>query len=304
MSWLPKNCVVVPFDFSAESANAIITAQAFVEDIRNLHVVHILPQMLLSEPGIYWGAMDDDKRRQHAVIAFRNRPAEGTLRDIDFTVRIGDAGREIVSFAEQIKADLIVMPSHGRTGFNRLVLGSVAERVVRLARCSVLILKSPLAEARMNWLPKRCVVAPFDFSKASERAVGLTTAFVDNPRNVHLVHVLPELGLDEANIYPDPANDELRCQRMTHAYCERAAEISSSCLDFQTRIGDPGREIAKFAEAKKADLIVMSSHGRSGFDQWLLGSVAERVVRLAHCPVLIIKPPVDKTAASECSEGG
>ena len=60
-------------------------------------------------------------------------------------------------------------------------------------------------------------------------------------------------------------------------------------VDFHVRFGDPGREIAAFAESQHADLIVMPSHGRTGLSRILIGSVAERVVRLAHCPVLILK---------------
>ena len=70
---------------------------------------------------------------------------------------------------------------------------------------------------------------------------------------------------------------------------ERFGDTSFAKVDFQVRFGDPGREIAGFAETLHAELIVMPSHGRTGLSRFLIGSVAERVVRLAHCPVLILK---------------
>ncbi|HUE14996.1 MAG TPA: universal stress protein [Planctomycetaceae bacterium] len=141
MSWLPKNCVVVPFDFSEQSDPGLESARVFVASVAGLHVVHVLPTIELAEPGVIWETIDDDARRRHAEAAFRERFAKTPFEKVDFQVRFGDPGREIAAFAEKLHADLIVMPSHGRTGLSRLFIGSVAERVVRLAHCPVLILK-------------------------------------------------------------------------------------------------------------------------------------------------------------------
>jgi len=141
MGWLPKNCVVVPFDFSEQSDPGLESAQVFVASVTGLHVVHVLPTIELAEPGVIWETIDDEARRRHAEAAFRERFAKTPFEKVDFQVRFGDPGREIAAFAEKLHADLIVMPSHGRTGLSRLFIGSVAERVVRLAHCPVLILK-------------------------------------------------------------------------------------------------------------------------------------------------------------------
>jgi nucleotide-binding universal stress UspA family protein len=141
VAWLPKKCVVVPFDFSEQSDQSLQSAQEFVESLAGLHVVYVLPTIELAEPGVIWETIDDDARRGHAEVAFRERFAQTPFAKVDFQVRFGDPGREIGAFAEQLQAELIVMPSHGRTGLSRLFIGSVAERVVRLAHCPVLILK-------------------------------------------------------------------------------------------------------------------------------------------------------------------
>ena len=115
--------------------------RVFVENVADLHAVHVLSTIELAEPGVIWETIDDDARRRHAEQAFRERFAGTPFEKLDFHVRFGDPGREIAAYAEKLKADLIVMPSHGRTGLSRLLIGSVAERVVRLAHCPVLILK-------------------------------------------------------------------------------------------------------------------------------------------------------------------
>ena len=142
MSWLPKTCVIVPFDFSEQSAQALETARDFVDDPTHLHVIHVLAIITISEPGIIWDAIDNEARLRDVKKSFREEFSASPFHNVDFNVRFGDPGREIAAFAEQCKADLIVMPSHGRSGLGRLLIGSVAERAVRLAHCPVLILKS------------------------------------------------------------------------------------------------------------------------------------------------------------------
>jgi len=141
MGWLPKKCIVVPFDFSEQADQALESAQVFASGPAGLHIVHVLPTIELAEPGVIWETIDDDARRHHVEEAFRERFAKTPFATVDFRVRFGDPGREIAAYAEELHAELIVMPSHGRTGLSRLFIGSVAERVVRLAHCPVLILK-------------------------------------------------------------------------------------------------------------------------------------------------------------------
>jgi hypothetical protein len=76
MGWLPKNCVVVPFDFSEQSDQGLESAQVFVASVAGLHVVHVLPTIELAEPGVIWETIDDDARRRHTEAAFRERFAK------------------------------------------------------------------------------------------------------------------------------------------------------------------------------------------------------------------------------------
>lgn len=141
MSWLPKNTVIVPVDFSAGSLAALDSALELVADASHLHAVHVLPVLDPAEPGVIWNTVDDHSRAHHAEQALREKLTNAKWKNLHVKITFGDPGHEIADFAQELSADLIVLPSHGRTGIGRILMGSVAERVVRLAHCPVLVLK-------------------------------------------------------------------------------------------------------------------------------------------------------------------
>jgi nucleotide-binding universal stress UspA family protein len=136
MSILSPSCVLAPVDFSDESMAAVAEARAMVDDPAKLHVIHVLTVMNVAEPGIIWDTIDDASRIEHATEALREKFADATI-----DVEIGDPAHEIADYAEKISAELVVLPSHGRNALTRFLIGSTAERVVRLAHCPVLVLK-------------------------------------------------------------------------------------------------------------------------------------------------------------------
>ena len=141
MPWLPKKNVIVPVDFSDQSFAALDAALEMVEGASDLHAIHVLPELSAAEPGIVWEAIDDTSRRKHAEEALRERLADARYSGVNVEISFGDPGHVITDFAQKAGAELIVMPSHGRTGIKRLLIGSVAERVMRLAHCPVLVLR-------------------------------------------------------------------------------------------------------------------------------------------------------------------
>ena len=142
MNWLPKTKVLVPVDFSDLSLEAVDEALELVEDPSHLHVVHVLPALTPTEPGVIWNTVDDANREEHASEVLSKRFAGEKYRGLQMHVAFGDPGHEIARFAEEEGVELIVVPSHGRTGLTRLLIGSTAERVVRLAHCPVLVLRN------------------------------------------------------------------------------------------------------------------------------------------------------------------
>ncbi len=141
MSWLQKNCVLVPIDFSEESFEALIPAREFVEDASHLYVLHVLSHLHPAEPGVMWNTLDDQTRKKHVEENLHKRFNGSEYEQIQVGVAIGDPSSEIIDYAKEINADLIVIPSHGRSGLSRFLLGSVTERVIRFAHCPVVVLR-------------------------------------------------------------------------------------------------------------------------------------------------------------------
>ncbi len=140
MPWLPKKCVLVPVDFSEACLEAVRVGRQMVADAGDLHVVHVLPALHAGDPGVIWDKIDDGKRAANVRDAVDEQMGE-MVDGAQVHVRFGRPGLATVKLADEIGAELIVIPSHGRTGLARIALGSVAEKVLRLAHCPVLVLR-------------------------------------------------------------------------------------------------------------------------------------------------------------------
>ncbi|HTN74249.1 MAG TPA: universal stress protein [Pirellulaceae bacterium] len=141
----------------------------------------------------------------------------------------------------------------------------------------------------MPWLPKQTVVVPVDFSDASLEAIEIALGMVATPEHVRIVHVLPDLiPLEPTEVF-QTFDNQSRIEHTRNILRERLQKLGHPELPFEVLFGDPGQMVAKFAADLKADLIILPSHGRTGFARMLIGSTAERVVRFAHCPVLVLR---------------
>ncbi|MBU0551966.1 universal stress protein [Myxococcota bacterium] len=135
MSFLPKKTILVPLDFSEESLAALGQATEMIAEGGALHALHVLNHLHAEAPP----GVDEAKRVAQLEDKLKRRTA--AFKGLICHVRVGAPGPEIAKLAEAIGADLVVMPTHSRTGLASLGLGSVAEQVVRLAPCSVLIIR-------------------------------------------------------------------------------------------------------------------------------------------------------------------
>lgn len=142
MKKLDTDKVIVPIDFSEQSFDALKLALDLVSDPSYVHVIHVLFELSAGEPAMVWGMLQEADRVWNVKQAIMEKIDEDLHKKIHIEVAFGDPGSQIASYAEKIAANLIVLPSHGRTGLKRLFIGSVAERVVRLAHCPVLVLRS------------------------------------------------------------------------------------------------------------------------------------------------------------------
>lgn len=197
----------------------------------------------------------------------------------------------ILDYAEEHDMDLVVMGTHGRRGMDRLLGGSVAEEVVRRASCPVFTV---LTSDQTPSTPSiRRVLAPVDLSDQSklvlQHAGALSEAYA---ATLDLLHIVEETAYP--NVYGlDPLTPSLPNvqDRAREALEALAAELDLRMdpVNVHVLAGHAARDIVEFAGERAVDLIVMATHGRTGLERFLIGSVAEKVVRGAPCPVFTIK---------------
>ena len=206
----------------------------------------------------------------------------------------------LVDGAEKVEADLVVLGTHGRTGLSRLLLGGVAERVVRLCRRHVLVTRA--GEAAEHGY--RRVLVATDFTPLGQRSFDAAMALVEPGGVVEVLHAwhLPAFSgalvpgpVSDAALEPvrtsveQGAREKLDAMIAAHASGQATVEVSI--------VNDPpARAITERAEAGGHDLVVVGGHGKRGLRRWILGSVAEATVRHAPCSVLVIheQPPPEE----------
>jgi nucleotide-binding universal stress UspA family protein len=302
--------VLVPIDFSRGSLKAIPSALAISRQFgAAIHLLHIvdttqyLPPTLLTLPLVPQSELNRQllKRLQAVALKFS---ASGKIEV--HIPREGRAYEEICAAARQLKTDLIVIATHGYTGYKRTFLGSTAERVIQHSPCPVLVVRRrhPVliganGQASRIAVRLRRILIPVDFSECSQVGfdygleiardlrAGLTLLHVVNPHYYHFGHEYA--GLDSPRLMA-AARDSSRKQMW-----EMAKKTNLRC-SVEVKQGSPVMEICKYAN-ENVDLIIISTHGRSGLSHALIGSTAERVVRHASCPVLVV--PVRRKAANK-----
>jgi nucleotide-binding universal stress UspA family protein len=203
----------------------------------------------------------------------------------------GTPHRLIADYAATHAVDLVVMPTHGRTGLERLLLGSVTERTVRTCAVPVLTVR-PDDETTY---PYRRVLVATDGSPGSEAALDRAIAMAEAsgaPLDVLSV-------VDTAALGPDvySAVDTDRLSERAEAVVAAAAETATAAgvdVTGAVEYGVVHREIRAYAGEHDVDVLVVGTHGRTGFERYLLGSVAEKLVRSTDVPVLTVHAPEEE----------
>jgi nucleotide-binding universal stress UspA family protein len=287
----PKR-ILVATDFSEQAAKAVEAALALaVRNQAELHLVHALEVALpLFEP--YAVVIPADwvgEARKLAQEKLDAAHATVAARGLTGTTHLGDvpAAHAIAERAREIGADLVVVGTHGHTGLKHVVLGSVAERTVEYAPCSVWTVKGEGASAE-----PRTIVAGSDFSDAGRSAVETAAAWArDAGAKLHLVHALQvpmplvapyEVAIPEGII--EGARREAQRQ-----LDEAAAGLAGLSVTTELATTPAHAALVDAAERLSAGLIVTGSRGHTGLKHALLGSVAERTLRYAPCGVLTVR---------------
>ena len=141
MHWFKGKRIIVPFDYSDESMEAVKVAVTLADSRSEVHVVHVLVELPATEPMVIWDEFSEEKRRSKTRESMEEKLSAENMEGVQIDVGLGNPATVIADLAAETEAAMIVIPSHGYTGLKRFMLGSVAERVVRLAKCPVLVLK-------------------------------------------------------------------------------------------------------------------------------------------------------------------
>lgn len=133
------------------------------------------------------------------------------------------------------------------------------------------------------------VLVPIDFSEEAQKALADTLEFVGDPTKLHVIHVLTPLEPTEPGVVWQTVDDQARIEKIKSTFYSRFTDEAYQQIKLTVAVGNPSSEIIDYAKHHDIDLIVIPSSGRTGLSRFFLGSVAERVVRFSHCPVLVLR---------------
>ncbi|MCA9879107.1 MAG: universal stress protein [Thermomicrobiales bacterium] len=273
--------ILIPDDGSESGALALHYADLLPSE--GVRLVRVEPPFQVLAPGPLedfrpdWRTVRAEQVQQELAPVVERFQNQGRVVDVD--VRFGDPAEEIIAASEG--ADLIVMSTQGRGTAGRALFGSVADRVARHSHTPTLLVRAAAGQS----VPPRLagIVVPLDGSLLAEQALPMAVRLAtDLDLPVHLLRVVESKDMNSATAYLRTIAEPLRAQGRT----------------VQITVPTDVPVFALLDAIHPDDLVVMTSHGRSGMARWLLGSVAEQVLRSAQAPVLLVRAPSVATPAS------
>jgi nucleotide-binding universal stress UspA family protein len=293
--------VLVPTDFSPSSAPAfryaVEWAKVFEAELTLLHI-HSLQPGLDIDAGIAQKFLDEQRKVAREELEKLLTEARQQVPSASMELLAGLPSECICQIAREIKCDLIIMGTHGWTGFNRVLFGSVAERVIQRAPCPVLAIphreEADISAMHPLQILPRQVVLPLEFSDCSmdayEYAVQIAKWF-DAP--LTLVHAIEPLSYSLDFTLTHPLQEKTNRDKVEKRLADLAAVLSEQGLAAKYELLDKPTVdgILETSAVQQADLIVMGTHGRKGLSRMVLGSTACKVLEQSPYPVLTVKSP-------------
>jgi nucleotide-binding universal stress UspA family protein len=295
--------ILCPVDFSDCSRRAFDRAVAVARRYGSqITVLHVLP-VASAVPAVPYGPFGpapfgvETVDREGAMAKLPRFLAVEPSTDIPVRYEVAEAPsvhKEVLLQTARRSADLVVMGTHGRSGFDRLLLGSAAEKTLRTSLVPVLIVPPHTPDAvRAGRDPFERILHATDFSDASARALRYAASFAQHPgAQLTLVHVIEPLpvGYDPlvGVTFSDEAAADESAKTQLRQLVPTAVTAGCETATVVTR-GKPYAEILRVATERRADLIVLGVHGRGALDRLVFGSTTEHIVRRATCPVLTVR---------------
>lgn len=279
--------IVCPIDFSSGSEEALQYAAFMAKDLdAELVIAHVwyVPPLAYSGEGVPVASWENvrEETERGLVDARKQAIACGAPR-VSTVFLSGVPWAQIAELPTDADTDLVVIGTHGRTGVPRFLLGSVAERVVRHAECSVLV-------ARGKYTGLHHLLCAVDFSEPSRDAMRRASELAKE--SVTLFHAIeiPALFAFEPTRDGDAFELDRRAKRSIEDWGRELASMTKATVSTCTTFGSPATEALSILDADpKLDLAVVASRGRTGIRRVLLGSVAEKIVRHARTSVLVAR---------------
>jgi len=295
--------ILCPIDFSDYSRHALdhaLTLARWYESALTVLYVHPIVPMAASGPGApaFPPLLATARDREIVLESMRCFAGDSPNADVpaSFEIFEGASAPTILERAAALPSNLIVMGTHGRSGFERLVLGSTTEKVLRKASCPVLSVPPRVHTVAHTPPLFTRILCAFDFSDCSAKALTYAMSIAQEAdARLTVLHVM-EVPLevqeflagdsDVIRDYTESAREERRQRLQTvvpdavRAYCTVETVLAE---------GKPSREILRVAAEQQSDLVVIGIHGRGAADLLFFGSTAQHVVREATCPVLTLR---------------
>lgn len=296
--------ILVPTDFSKMSTKAIKAAAGLARHFTaSVHLAHVRPLEYAAgfsapaPPLVPFSFPVYERNGEKEIVNELNVLARdsGVSSATCHVLHGGAPFDQICALAQEIPADLILMPTHGHTGLKHVVLGSTAERVVRHSPCPVWVVRERKAQSKTGpRLSVKKILVPVDFSECSyqglQYAIGFASEFGAKIILLHATYLGYIYSSEGTALY-----DVRGLQKAARENSERqmrkfirGAKFGSVKYETAFTDGSPGLDICAFAKSHNIDLIITSTHGRTGLKHVLIGSVAEQVVRRATCSVLVV----------------
>lgn len=290
-------------------------AQRFAGSVHLVHVYQFNYPAGFMAPGIWYTPPSIGAQEQQAQALTKNLGAlarQHGLSPVNCHLISGaPAFDEICRIAQQIPADLIVMPTHGHTGLKHVFLGSTAERVVQHSPCPVFVVRSRKRKpTTRRTSTAHTILVPVDFSRCSREglqyAIGFASEFRARLILLHATYLGYIYSSEGTALYDIPGLQKAARESAERKMRKLVKSVNFGGVKFETVFteGSPVLDICAFAKDHDVDLLITSTHGLTGLKHVLIGSIAEQVVRHAPCSVLVAPSHPKIRAANLAKSGG
>ena len=310
--------ILVPIDFSTISIRTIEAAKRLAHRFgATIHLAHVHHWQYPADfvgPVISSGFLPqsfEEHRNKQLAEELKTIASKAGLSPRDQThLRTGaSAFHEICKLAQEIPADLVVMPTHGYTGLKHVFLGSTAERVVQHSPCPVFVARQRGKRQLGNSVYKKILV-PIDFSACSREglqyAIGFANEFGAKIILLYATYLGYIYSTEGTALYDIPGLQKTALKAAKRQMQKLVRSLQFGGVKFGTAFteGSPALDICSFAKHHDVDLIITSTHGLTGFEHVMIGSIAEKVVRHAPCSVLVVPSHPKIRMANLAKAGG